>query len=86
MKPSLIFVYLVFTLILTTIIFVFINNMDTITIPTLNNQIKQYGDRKLLIALGISIVIVLFFIVFANSIGDVLLCFAKIIATLQHCY
>ena len=30
----------------------------------MNNQIKQDGDRKLLIALGISIVIVLFFIVF----------------------
>ena len=63
-SASLVFVYLVFVLILTTIIFVFLNNMDNITIPTLRNQVKKDGNPKLFISLGVSLVIVLFFIVF----------------------
>lgn len=63
-STSLVFVYLVFVLILTTIIFVFLNNMNNITLPTLNNQVKKDGNPKLLISLGVSLVIVLFFIVF----------------------
>tara|TARA_B100000123_G_scaffold272498_1_gene255481 strand:- start:4220 stop:4447 length:228 start_codon:yes stop_codon:yes gene_type:complete len=64
MKTSLVFVYLVLTLILTTMIFVFIDNSKNIFIPTLKSQLTEKGNATLLISLAVSLVIVLFFIMF----------------------
>ena len=68
MKTSLVFVYLVLTLILTTMIFVFIDNSKNIFIPTLKSQITEKGNKSLLISLAISLFIVLFFIMFKTVI------------------
>ena len=60
------FVYLVLTLILTTLIFVILNNSKGIFIPSLQSQVSADGYGNLIIALGISLAIVLFFILFRS--------------------
>lgn len=62
------FIYLVLTLILTTIIFVILNNSNGIAIPSLQSQIKTDGYGNLIVALGISLAIVLFFMLFRSAL------------------
>ena len=61
MKPTQVFAHVVLVFILTTVIFVFLDNKGNLKIPTLNNQVKKESKHKFLIALGISLFIVIVF-------------------------
>ena len=62
------FLYLVLTLILTTIIFFIFNNSDGILIPSLQSELKSDGYGNLITSLAISLVIVLFFMLFRATL------------------
>ena len=57
MQPFEIFNYVVLVFILTTVIYVFLENKNNINIPSLENQLKKESKHRLFIALVISLVL-----------------------------
>ena len=62
------FLYLVLTLILTSIFFVILNNSKGIVIPSLQSELRTDGYGYLVTSLAISLVIVLFFMLLKSSL------------------
>lgn len=60
MAPMEIFNYVVLVFILTTIIYVFLENKNNLRFPTLENQIKKESKHRLFIALVISLTLAIF--------------------------
>lgn len=59
MEPISILKYFVLTLVLTTFIFIYLENRNNLQLPTLQNQLKKESKHRLFISLGISLVIVI---------------------------
>ena len=57
MEPFEIFNYVVLVFILTTVIYIFLENKNNITLPTLENQLKKDSKHRLFISLVISLVL-----------------------------
>ena len=67
MEPYQIFQYTVLTFLLTTIIYVFMENKNNIEIPTFEQQLQKESKHRLFISLGISIILVILLIIFKNK-------------------
>lgn len=61
MDATEIFAHMVLVFILTTIFYVFIGNKNNIKLPVLENELKKKSKHKFLISLGISLMIVIIF-------------------------
>jgi hypothetical protein len=59
MNATQVFAHVVLVFILTTVIFIFLDNKGNIEIPTLNNEIKKESKHKFIISLGLSLFIVI---------------------------
>ena len=57
MQPMEIFNYVVLVFVLTTVIYVFLENKNNIKFPTLENQLKKESKHRLYISLVISLVL-----------------------------
>ena len=57
MQPMEIFNYVVLVFVLTTVIYVFLENKNNIQLPTLENQLKKESKHRLYISLVISLVL-----------------------------
>lgn len=57
MQPLEIFNYVVLVFILTTVIYIFLENKNNINLPTLENQLKKDSKHRLFISLVISLVL-----------------------------
>ena len=57
MEPMEIFNYVVLVFVLTTVIYVFLENKNNIQLPTLENQLKKESKHRLYISLVISLVL-----------------------------
>ena len=57
MQPLEIFNYVVLVFILTTVIYIFLENKNNINLPTLENQLKKESKHRLFISLVISLVL-----------------------------
>lgn len=63
MEPINILKYLVLTVVLTTFIFIYLENKNNLHFPTLQEQLKKESKHRLFISLGISLVIVIFMMI-----------------------
>ncbi len=59
MEPISILKYFVLTLVLTTFIFIYLENRNNLQLPTLQEQLKKESKHRLFISLGISLIIVI---------------------------
>lgn len=59
MEPINILKYLVLTLVLTTFIFIYLENKNNLQFPTLQEQLKKESKHRLFISLGISLIVVI---------------------------
>jgi len=59
MEPISILKYFVLTLVLTTFIFIYLENRNNLQLPTLQEQLKKESKHRLFISLGISLVIII---------------------------
>lgn len=62
MEAGTVFAHVVLVFLLTTIIYVFIENRNNIKLPTLENQLQKESKHHFFISLVISVVLVIIFI------------------------
>jgi di/tricarboxylate transporter len=61
MDATVIFAHMVLVFILTTILYVFFENKNNIKFPILEEQLKKESKHRFLISLGVSLLIVIIF-------------------------